>query len=1117
MVHIPRPSGGLAKYSGSPVRAFLRGLTSSSTAWSPSAVGEQSVLSSSVGGKATRIKKRFDELPKVWIRPDGTPATPLGAWSGGLERTSEPIQDSISDHTYTAAEAKRLSAVIAGSINEVLTTRRPGRPRNKPSKQNPTENIPVEETASGEISSSPNEELPTRPKRDRKKRGTVEASVGTIVVTVAEQSQVTPPEIALVTAKRRRKRGPKVGTDFQEHSIVTEHHSPKTPLATEILANLNKFPHCLLLTRVGQFYESYFDQAAEISQLLNIKLTEKTWSGQRVLMCGFPIMHLDKYLKILVQGHNRFVALCEEFLRFRSLGPKGGFDRRVTRIVTPGTLIDEQFLNHFENNYLLAVSRDTRQSLDSHTRPIGLAWIDVSTGEFFAKHVDFAGLRDEVVRIGPREVVLDVSLADAPADPLRQAVAEEGFFTSFITPHGQRQAPDIPLSVSAQSGSDDLSSQIEPPESPLHLPLSEVEISAVRLLTAYLHANLLEHMPRLPSPSREASAGRMQIDAHTIKSLEIKESMREGGTTGSLLSVVKRTVTSGGTRLLSRWLCSPSTSLKEINARQSLVAFFYSKPDLRADLVEILSSVDDTSRIVQKFLLGRGDVSDLQAICTTIELSSSIKNRVQLERKMESEERGTVEEDKWASIDALISRLDDLQDLIDRIRTAVVRTGSLQEIEPLGNSNDEVVQPADTFSSTGWSIRSDFTPELSSLHARLAECLTRKEGLERALQSKYDAPSLTLRSSPGQGMHVHIARAKRDSARIREDPLFISITEGSTTSTFFYQEWSQLGSEIVETSSAIFDAERAAFESLRSDVSAHENEIRRNSRILDELDITLAFGVLAEELNLTRPTLSENMTYHVFNGRHPTVELGLLNTGRVFTPNTVCFTEDSPLHIITGPNMAGKSTLLRQTALIAILAQTGSFVPAESAEIGIVDRVFTRVGAKDDLFHDRSTFMVEMLETADILKRATPRSLVIMDEVGRGTTVEDGLAIAFATVHHLLSINRCRALFATHFHELADMLGYCDEDKGEQPVYGVSFFCTDVNETEDGYFSYSHRLRPGVNRNSHGIKVAQLAGMPEPAVNIAQTALEWLRARRMATLDETRERLRSLGRSLVRQ
>lgn len=231
-MHIPRPSGGLAKYSGSPVRAFLRGLTSSSTAWSPSAVGEQSVLSSSVGGKATRIKKSFDELPKVWIRPDGTPATPLGAWSGGLERTSEPIQDSISDHTCaclfssrcmhvlthlvdTAAEAKRLSAVIAGSINEVLTTRRPGRPRNKPSKQNPTENIPVEETASGEISSSPNEELPTRPKRDRKKRGTVEASVGTIVVTVAEQSQVTPPEIALVTAKRRRKRGPKVGTDFQ--------------------------------------------------------------------------------------------------------------------------------------------------------------------------------------------------------------------------------------------------------------------------------------------------------------------------------------------------------------------------------------------------------------------------------------------------------------------------------------------------------------------------------------------------------------------------------------------------------------------------------------------------------------------------------------------------------------------------------------------------------------------------------------------------------------------------------------------------------------------------------------------------------------------------------------
>ena len=281
-------------------------------------------------------------------------------------------------------------------------------------------------------------------------------------------------------------------------------------------------------------------------------------------MCGFPVHHLDRHLKTLVQGHKRLVALCEEFLRVTQ-GPAGQqrtFDRRVSRIVTPGTLIDEPFLNQFENNYLLAVG-------DNGQEDIGLAWIDVSTGEFFAKHIPRDGLKDELARLGPKEIVLDVSLAEDKTNSVKQAISEDGLFTSYIAVQDEIQVPEV---ADTQVGTDDLSTHMDPPQ-PSLLPasLTSAEATAVKLLTAYLDAHLLEHMPRLGVPSRESTTGRMQIDAHTIKALEIRESMREGGTTGSLLSVVKRTATSGGTRLLARWLCEP----------------FWSLPDRRRRLIEL--------------------------------------------------------------------------------------------------------------------------------------------------------------------------------------------------------------------------------------------------------------------------------------------------------------------------------------------------------------------------------------------------------------------------------------------------------------------------------------------------------------------------------------------------
>ncbi|KAF9229518.1 hypothetical protein BS17DRAFT_825381 [Gyrodon lividus] len=874
-------------------------------------------------------------------------------------------------------------------------------------------------------------------------------------------------------------------------------------LAIEILSNLSRFPHCILLTRVGQFYESYFDQANEVARLLGIKLTSRVWDKQDVAMCGFPFMHLDKHLKVLVQQHKRFVAMCEEFPRY-TCGQKPEFERRVVRIITPGTLIDEPFLNHFENNYLLSISGAVSLGRESDTQEAGLAWMDVSTGEFFTKTTSLEGLKDELARIGPREIVLTEEVREQSSHPIRQLLEYEGNFLSYVVPSISDE-PLVPRGVILDEAS------------AVPLTDSPQELDAINILTTYLRANLLEHMPQLSTPNREDAEHRMQIDSHTIKALEIRESTREGGSTGSLLNVIKRTVTSSGSRFLSRILCSPSTSVKEIEARQSLVAFFYDRQDLRDDIVRLLQDSEDASRIVQRFLLGRGEPKDILAINRTIQVRTSIQERIELERKMENSKRGSIRDDDWSSIDALMSRIANLHDLSARIALA------LQDVELAEPSPDESAEgdtfvdeekaaSTSTYGTYRGTIRPEYSDHLIALHKTLNNLLERRKTLERDLQLQYNAPSLTLRTNPAQGMHVHIGRTRRAQARIKTDPSFVSISESASTSTYFYQPWSRLGGQIVETTVAITNTEKEIFNTLRDEVKAFSSQLRRNARIMDELDVALGFANLATELRFIRPVIMDNATYDVMNGRHPTVERGLLRSGRAFTPNSVALQPNSRLHIITGPNMAGKSTFLRQTALIAILAQTGSFVPAEHAVVGVVDRLFSRVGAKDDLFRDRSTFMVEMLETAEILRRATPQSLVIMDEVGRGTTVKDGLAIAFATVHHLVVHNRCRALFATHFHELADMLAHAEDHHHGSGVFReVGFFCTDVHETEDNFFTYSHRLRPGVNRDSHGLKVAQLAGMPESAVHLAKNVLCALQEQQH--IDPTQ--LSALGRELT--
>jgi DNA mismatch repair ATPase MutS len=488
-------------------------------------------------------------------------------------------------------------------------------------------------------------------------------------------------------------------------------------------------------------------------------------------MCGFPLMHLDKYLKVLVQQNKRFVAMCEEFPRYSASGQKFEFDRRVVRVITPGTLIDEPFINQFENNYLLSISVDgTVEEMDA--TPIGLAWIDVSTGEFFAKMSSREALKDDLARICPREVVLEDKLQANFSHLVHQLLVDEGCFVSYATSSQGALVKDSP-----ETATPDELNKLEGDLTSVPSAYSLEESSAITILTNFLHNHLLEHMPSLSMPSREGNMDRMQIDSHTIKALEIRESTREGGTTGSLLSVVKRTVTRSGTRLLARWLCkcllfnvnskvpnahlgSPSTSVKEIQARQSLVAFFHARPHLISDVRQFLDEVEDTTRIVQRFLLGRGDPGDLVSVSKTINVWSAIHKRLELEKQMENSERGFLLSEDWSSVDALLCRMEDLQDLESRINLAVRNIETTDESRD--QDADDSLPDAEGPSKIGYkfdipsryfirpeyavlSIQtliayvswSRFSSQLASLHNNLVNLLEQRRKMERQLQVDY--------------------------------------------------------------------------------------------------------------------------------------------------------------------------------------------------------------------------------------------------------------------------------------------------------------------------------------------------------------------------------------------
>ncbi|GFF41299.1 mutS protein homolog 1 [Aspergillus lentulus] len=884
--------------------------------------------------------------------------------------------------------------------------------------------------------------------------------------------------------------------------------------------NMQKFRNCVILTRVGGFYELYFEQAEELAPLLNLKLAVKKTSAGPVPMAGFPFFQLDRFLKVLVQDLNKYVAISEEFANATEDKARGGllFDRRVARIITPGTLIDEKFMDPSENNFLMAVYIDVaalkaqleqqegdlsaqQHVLSSASQRVGLSWLDLSTGDFFTQSTTTQMLPSAIARIAAREILVDQKLQDLIGQELQLLVGHDHRLMTFFA------YPSMILPIAQWSSV--LEAPVADQDSDAFTP---EEVAAGYSLLEYIRVQLQGLNLKLQPPRRRHLNESMNIDRNSLRGLEILETARDGFGKGSLLHAVRRTSTKSGARLLRDRLTSPSTSLQVINERLDLVSVFLENSDLRDSVIQLLKRSYDAQRLVQKFTLGRGDADDLICLARAIQASREIKT------VLSSQDNGRLDRlphiqsiDAKRSLSAMTGRLclDGPTMLADRISAAIDEEGLLQkqrleddtateaailaqevamsegqpgEVETLPkkvrakNSDQSKTSTEETTAPDTWIMRRNASAALLELHESLDRLQDEKTRLTQRLREAVGSSALSLRWTSGLGHICHVKGAKISQQSLEELGVTRNVSSTKSTRSFYLPSWTALGDRMDQVKVQIRQEEQAIFETLRREVILNLVKIRRNAAVMDELDVACSFATLAEEQRLVRPILTSGLTHKIVGGRHPTVKLGLEEQGRQFVSND-CFLGDSErIWLITGPNMAGKSTFLRQNALITILAQVGSFVPAEYAEIGIVDQIFSRIGAADDLFRDQSTFMVEMLETATILKQATARSFVIMDEVGRGTTPEDGTAVSFACLHHLHYRNKCRTLFATHFHALADMT---------DDFEALGRYCTDVKETASGSFSFVHRLRKGVNRNSHALKVAQLAGLPKETLEMA--------------------------------
>lgn len=786
----------------------------------------------------------------------------------------------------------------------------------------------------------------------------------------------------------------------------------------------------LLFYRMGDFYEMFFEDAVNAAAALDIALTKRgKHLGEDIAMCGVPVHSAEGYLLTLIRKGFR-VAIAEQMenpAEAKKRGSKSVVARDVVRLVTPGTLTEDTLLDARRHNFLAAFAEVRDDS--------ALAWCDISTGEFRVMPCPPTRLGPELARLSPTEILVaegfDLSIEDGPA--LTQMAR-----SSFDSTGAGRKLCDL-FSVASLEGFGHF---------------GRAEISAMGALVDYLDLTQRGNLPLLRPPIREEPGGLVQIDASTRRNLEITSAL-SGGKEGSLLAAVDRTATAAGGRLLERRLSAPSREISVIEERLESVRFMVEQRRFATDLRDALRRCPDIDRALSRLALDRGGPRDLAAIRNGLEQAGILAETIGTQGPILLQKAAT--------------DLNGHDDLLDQLQVALVA-------EPPMLARD------------GGFIAPGYDPELDDARK------LRDDGraVIAAMQAEYvtqtGISSLKIKHNNVLGYFVDVTTTHAD--KMLSPPLSETFIHRQTTAgqvRFTTVPLSDMETRILNAGNLTLEIEKRHYSGLREAVLTHAGAISAAARAIAEIDLATSFADLAVDENWAEPKIDNSRAFEIEGGRHPVVEKALRKqNGAAFIANDCDLSaqKTAAIWLLTGPNMAGKSTFLRQNALIALLAQAGSFVPARRAHIGLVSQIFSRVGASDDLARGRSTFMVEMVETAAILHQADERALVILDEIGRGTATYDGLSIAWATLEYLHDKNQCRALFATHYHEMTALAG---------KLAGVENATVNVKEWQ-GDVIFLHEVRKGAADRSYGVQVARLAGLPEAVTDRARVVLEALEA-----------------------
>lgn len=807
---------------------------------------------------------------------------------------------------------------------------------------------------------------------------------------------------------------------------------------------------CLLFYRMGDFYELFFADAEIASRALGIMLTKRgKHLGEDIPMCGVPVERADEYLhRLIALGHR--VAVCEQLedpAAARKRGAKSVVRRDVVRLVTPGTLTEDSLLDARRNNYLLALARSRASAGEDR---FALAWIDISTGEFRVAECGRAALAAAVARIEPGEIIVSDAL-DADAG-IGSALRTLGALTPLPR--------DVFDGATAERR---LAAFLRVATTEAFGALTRLELTAAAAAVTYVERTQLGKRPPLSPPLREMSGATLAIDQATRSNLELLRTL-SGERGGSLLHAVDRTVTAAGSRLLAQRLAAPLTDPAAIAQRLDAVAALVDERAACADLRKALRSAPDLARALSRLVVGRGGPRDLAAIRDGIVTAAALAARLGA-----LSPGGADPPCELAQAAADLCRP-------DRALAAELARALADEL------------PA--YRRDGGFVRAGYEPALDEARALRDE----SRRVIAALQVRYaemtGIRTLKIRHNNVLGYFVDVTA--QNGEKLLRPPLNATFIHRQTTAgqvRFTTAELGELQAKIANAAERALSLELEIFDRLAAAVAAASAAIKQAAEALGLVDVTAALAALALERSYVRPLVDDSLSLRIAGGRHPVVEQALTTGGSAFVANDCDLSpptgqRQGRIWLVTGPNMAGKSTFLRQNALIAVLAQLGSFVPARSAHIGVVDRLFSRVGAADDLARGRSTFMVEMVETAAILNQAGERALVILDEIGRGTATFDGLSIAWATIEHLHDVNRCRALFATHFHEMTALAARLPR------------LCNAAMRVKEwqGDVVFLHEVVPGAADRSYGIQVAKLAGLPPRVIERARLVLAELEA-----------------------